>query len=111
MNTNESFVNSISAEDVAVLAQLDAFLDKTRQEYIKDLGALIAIPSVGAEAEGKYVFGKESAAALEKAIEIGDSYGFKTKNHEYYCASIAYGDKEEEMGIVAHLDVVPAGDG
>lgn len=111
MNTNESFVNSISAEDVAVLAQLDAFLDKTRQDYIKDLGALIAIPSVGAEAEGKYVFGKESAAALEKAIEIGDSYGFKTKNHEYYCASIAYGDKEEEMGIVAHLDVVPAGDG
>lgn len=111
MSIKNEFVNGVSREDNEVLAKLDDYLAKHRQEYIKDLAALIEIPSVGAEADGKYVFGKESAAALEKAIEIGDSYGFKTKNHEYYCASIAYGDKEEEMGIVAHLDVVPAGDG
>lgn len=111
MSINEGFVKDVSAEEKELLLKLDEYLNRVRPEYIKDLGALIAVPSVGAEAEGEYVFGKESAAALEKAIEIGDSYGFKTKNHEYYCASIAYGEKEEEMGIVAHLDVVPAGDG
>lgn len=111
MSINEGFVKDVSAEEKELLLKLDEYLNRVRPEYIRDLGALIAVPSVGAEAEGEYVFGKESAAALEKAIEIGDSYGFKTKNHEYYCASIAYGEKEEEMGIVAHLDVVPAGDG
>ncbi|MBQ0109380.1 MAG: M20/M25/M40 family metallo-hydrolase, partial [Clostridiales bacterium] len=43
--------------------------------------------------------------------EIAERYGFKCENHEYHCLSVLFGDSEKEVGIVAHLDVVPAGEG
>ncbi len=91
--------------------QVEEYIKSKRSEYIADLGSLIEIESVGTAAEGAYVFGKGSAMAIDKMLDIGKSYGFKTENHDYYCASLVYGDCEEEMGIVAHLDVVPAGEG
>lgn len=94
-----------------LLCDLNGYIESKRDEYVKDLSALIGIESVGTAAEGKYVFGAGSAAALDKMIDIGKGYGFKTENHDYYCASLVYGDKEEELGMIAHLDVVPAGDG
>ncbi len=94
-----------------LVKELNAYIEDKRAEYISDLASLIEIDSVGDEPDGKYVFGKGSAAALDKALEIGASYGFATENHEYYCASIVYGNKEKELGIIAHMDVVPAGDG
>ncbi len=94
-----------------LLKNAEAYIEAKRSEYQKDLGSLIEIESVGTAPEGKFVFGKGSAMAIDKMLEIGQSYGFKTENHDYYCASLIYGDKDEELGMVAHLDVVPAGDG
>lgn len=93
------------------LCEANAYIVSKRAEYEKDLGDLIAIESVGTSPDGKFVFGKGSAAAIDKMIEIGNGYGFKTENHDYYCASLVYGDSEDEVGMIAHLDVVPAGDG
>jgi len=94
-----------------LLSEADAYIVSKRAEYEKDLGDLIAIESVGTAPDGKYVFGKGSAAAIDKMLEIGGRYGFKTENHDYYCASLVYGDSNDEVGMIAHLDVVPAGDG
>ncbi len=94
-----------------LLKQVEAYIQSKRSEYVADLGKLIEIESVGTEPDGKYVFGKGSATAIDTMLGIGSGYGFKAENHDYYCASLIYGDKEEEMGIVAHLDVVPAGEG
>lgn len=91
--------------------QVHEYIQSKREEYIADLGALIEIESVGTASEGEYVFGKGSARAIDKMLDIGGGYGFKTENHDYYCASLIYGESQEEMGIVAHLDVVPAGEG
>jgi len=77
----------------------------------EDFASLIAIPSVASKREGIYTFGHECAKAVDKALELGKKYGFKTINHDYYCASIISGDKPDEIGIVTHLDVVPAGSG
>lgn len=93
------------------MVNADDYIVSKRAEYQKDLGDLIAVESVGSDPDGKYVFGKGSAAAIDKMLEIGDGYGFKTENHDYYCASLVYGDSEDEVGMIAHLDVVPAGDG
>ncbi len=98
-------------DKTALLKELDSYINDKRDEYISDLAKLIEIDSVGTDADGEYVFGKGSAAAIDKALEIGASYGFATENHDYYCASIVHGDKEKELGMVAHMDVVPAGDG
>ena len=98
-------------DEKKLLLEAEDYIVSKRDEYQRDLAALIEIESVGTDACGKYVFGKGSAAAIDKIIEIGNSYGFATENHDYYCASLVHGDSEEELGMVAHVDVVPAGDG
>lgn len=85
--------------------------EKIRREFVSDLASLIEIPSVVAEQDGIYPFGKNCARAVDKALEIAERFGFRTENHDYHCASAIYGDGEKEVGIIAHLDVVPAGSG
>ena len=82
-----------------------------RAQAKKDLCEIVAIPSVASSADGIYPYGKECARAVDKAKEIAERYGFKCENHEYHCLSVLFGDSEKEVGIVAHLDVVPAGEG
>ena len=82
-----------------------------RSQAIADLAEIIEIPSVASAAEGIYPYGKECAKAIDKAAELAQKYGFATENHDYRCMSVLFGEGEEEIGIVCHLDVVPAGDG
>lgn len=90
--------------------ELAAFLRRPdiAAEMEDDLRTLVAVPSVGAPGEGGYPFGSACAAVLDAALALGEKYGFATENHAYYCGSILYGDAEKELGIVTHLDVVPA---
>ncbi len=94
-----------------IIKEAESFLDNAEKELEADLASLIAIPSVASKKEGSYTFGAECAKALDTAIAMGSKYGFRTENHDYYCASIISGNKKDEVGIVAHLDVVPAGSG
>ncbi len=80
-------------------------------QAVNDLAEIISIPSVAGDAEGIYPYGKFCGMALDKAAELAEKYGFRVENHEYHCMSILYGDEDTEIGIVCHLDVVPAGDG
>lgn len=82
-----------------------------KKQAMEDLAEIIAVPSVAGAPEGKYPYGKVCAEALDKATELATKYGFKVENHEYHCLSVLYGEGEKEIGIVCHLDVVPAGDG
>ncbi|MBP5238786.1 MAG: M20/M25/M40 family metallo-hydrolase [Clostridia bacterium] len=82
-----------------------------RAEFESDLSALLSVPSVAGKAEGIYPYGRECARAVDTALAIAKRLGFRTENHEYHCASAVLGESEREIGIVAHLDVVPAGGG
>ncbi len=82
-----------------------------QKQALIDLKEIIKIPSVAGEPDGIYPYGKECAKALDKAGELAEKYGFKVENHDYHCMSVLYGDSDKEIGIVTHLDVVPAGDG
>lgn len=82
-----------------------------RKQATEDLAEILAIPSVAGAAEGNFPYGKECAKALDKAEELATKYGFKVENHEYHCMSVLHGEGENEIGIVCHLDVVPAGEG
>ena len=53
-------------------------------DIMKDLGDIVAIPSVAQPQDGPYPFGKDAATAVDKAIEIAERYGIKTKNSDYY---------------------------
>ena len=48
---------------------------------------------------------------METALEICSEYGFRVKNNHNMTAYAEVGEGDELMGILVHLDVVPAGDG
>ena len=93
--------------------KISEFFEEHREEFIKDIGALVAIPSVSVPgAPGPYPFGENCAKVLEEALSMGKKLGLEVQNHDYYCGSIVLpGEEGGEIGMFAHLDVVPEGDG
>lgn len=80
-------------------------------DIIKDLHMLISIPSVSKEPEGIYPYGKDSAAAIDAVMKLAENYGLQSKNVGYHAMHAEYGTGEENAMVMAHVDVVPAGEG
>lgn len=79
-------------------------------EFIKDLAALVSYKSVESAPEKGKPFGAEADKALSYFLSIAEEMGFATKNYDGYAGEITFGEGEE-IGIIGHLDVVPAGTG
>ena len=86
---------------------LNKYLDGCQEEMKKALARLVKIPSVSGGKDGVYPFGKSCGEALDQFLEICSELGFKTANYDYYAGSADLDDKEPELGILGHLDVVP----
>lgn len=87
-------------------------ITKWKDEIIKSTCELIQIPSVHEESEdSSKPFGDGAAKALEYILNLGKKLGFRTKNIDGYCGYIEFGEGEELVGIIGHLDVVPEGEG
>ena len=91
--------------------QISEYIDNRKNEMLADIARLIAIPSVRGEAEADAPFGKYPKAALKEALSICEKYGFKPKCIENAIGYADMNDGELELGILAHMDVVPAADG
>lgn len=79
---------------------------------LKDLERLVAINSVSERQDSKETpFGEGANQALEAALDICEGYGFRVKNCEHMTGYAEVGAGDELVGILVHLDVVPAGDG
>ncbi len=79
-----------------------------KEKFYTDLEGLLKIPSVSVDGDGEYPFGKDCADALDYVLELCDSYGFRTKKCGNMLGWAEVGEGEEMIGILAHLDVVPA---
>lgn len=92
---------------------MKAFIEKTFDRQIQDLQALVAIPSVSrGEPEENKPYGERVDAAWRKAAEIAKGLGFeKVFDVDHRCGVIEYGEGEELVAVMAHLDVVPEGKG
>lgn len=87
----------------------DKIIEENKNEIINKTCELIKIPSVSKETNDPTLpFGEICTKALNYILELGNSLGFKTKNIDNYCGYIEFGDGEELVGIIGHLDVVPA---
>jgi succinyl-diaminopimelate desuccinylase len=76
----------------------------------KALVELVRIPSVCNEGGGGYPFGEAVDQALRKALQIASDLGFRTQYGDGGYYGIAeIGEGKEMLGILGHLDVVPAG--
>lgn len=91
--------------------RITAWVDAHQAEYFDDLSKLIAVDSAKGEAlEGK-PFGQGCADVLALGQDILKSHGFDSENDDNYVITADLNDKETELGILAHLDIVPTGDG
>lgn len=86
-------------------------IDELQDDMIQDILKVVKIDSVESEAlEGK-PFGEGVDNALQMALSISKELGFQTKNIDGYMGYAQYGEGEDYIGILGHLDVVPVGDG
>lgn len=91
-------------------AQIDSWIDARRQDIIASTRQLIRIPSVLGESEPGAPFGRESRRALEFVRDICDDHGLQTKIIDGYAMHAEMGDGERLIGVLSHVDVVPAGE-
>lgn len=79
-------------------------------EFVAALAPLIAVNSITGEAAPGMPFGPGPAEALDKTLALAESWGFRTWNDEGYVGLVELNEKEDLLHVLAHLDIVGAGD-
>ena len=79
-----------------------------RDELVERLGRLVAIPSVEGRPEDGAPFGPGPRDALHAALDMLEEDGFKTVNLQNYIGYAELGEGDQVIGVIGHLDVVPA---
>lgn len=86
-------------------------IETVMEPLVEDISALCQINSVEGDPQPGMPFGEGPAKALAAVLELGKEMGFRTENFENYAGHIEMGEGEEILGILGHVDVVPAGEG
>ncbi len=83
------------------------------EDIIEDCKGIISIPSVAVNSSGEFPYGKNAALAVDYIMEFAKKYGFTAKNVDYHACHVEIGDENssENAVVMAHVDVVPAGEG
>ena len=80
---------------------------------MKDLFTLLKIDSTRDDdaATEEFPVGPGPVEALDAFLEMGKGDNFKTENFDNWAGHIEYGEGDELLGVLGHVDVVPAGTG
>ena len=93
-------------------AKLDAALKALEPDMIDTLQRWIRVPSVRADrSTDNAPFGAQVRRALDVAMEDIRRLGMNPRDIDGYCCDAEIGQGEETLAVLAHLDVVPEGDG
>ena len=96
--------------------QVSEWIEAHRQEIVETTQALLQIPSVEGKAAPGAPFGAETRQALDYSLSVTERYGLATKNLDGYAAHAEWtapgvAPDAPIVGVLAHVDVVPAGEG
>lgn len=86
--------------------QMEQYFEEIVQSTVK----ILQFDSSLKPSEENYPFGKETADCLHFFLSLAESFGFETKNYDNYVGEVLFGEGKP-FAILAHLDVVPAGNG
>lgn len=92
---------------------IEKLLESYREEMMETLQKWIRIPSVKGDPAPGAPFGIENRKALETAMADCERMGLDTQIIDGYAghADLGEGNDRDALAILAHLDVVPTGDG
>ena len=93
--------------------RIEELLREYREEMVETVRKWVAIPSVKGEAAPGAPFGENARKALDAAMADCEKCGLKTEVFDGYVghADLGEGGTKDALAILAHLDVVPVGDG
>jgi succinyl-diaminopimelate desuccinylase len=92
--------------------KLAQIIDGLKEDMIRVLRGWVSIPSVKGDASQGAPFGGEVNRALLAALGDAKALGFEVRNIDGYAGDVRMGPLgQDPLAILAHLDVVPAGDG
>ncbi|MCC8028122.1 MAG: dipeptidase PepV [Clostridium sp.] len=91
--------------------EIENYINSHRDEMIEDICTLCRINSEKMPyVEGK-PFGEGPFNALQAALSMAEGYGFSITNYDNYVGTADLNHQERQLDILAHMDVVPAGEG
>ena len=94
--------------------EIDAYIASSWQDFIADAKALVEIDSSfdpGHASEGA-PFGPGPRKALDVILQIAQRMGFEVCDGDGYAGYADFAGKSgQQLGIIGHVDVVPAGEG
>lgn len=105
---------SITGAGLTPAAEIRAYVDEVWPSFLDDLEALVVVPSVVDEsrAVAGAPWGMECHRALCVAMDVARRQGLSVVDCDGY---VAYGElageTPEQVATIAHVDVVPAGEG
>ena len=94
--------------------EIDAYLDAHWDEIVADIDSLVRIASVEdlAGAAPGAPYGPEPRKALDQVLAIAERLGFEVHDCNGYMGFADLpGASDTQIGIIGHVDVVPAGTG
>lgn len=82
-----------------------------KSQLLSSLLESIRIQSVQGQSEPGAPYGAAVRESLDHVLKTAEHLGFRTENVDGHLGWCEYGDGEEMVAVLGHLDVVPAGDG
>jgi succinyl-diaminopimelate desuccinylase len=88
-------------------------VDKRKDDLLKDLQKFLQIKSILDEENTteEAPLGEGVKEALTYLLELGEKDGFTAKNVDHLAGHLEFGQGDELLGVLCHVDVVPEGDG
>lgn len=91
--------------------KISAWVDAHKDEMLEDICELCRVNSEKMPAEEDMPFGPGTAECLDMALDMAEGYGFETCDYDGYVGCVDMNELPHQLDILAHLDVVPAGEG
>src|SRR5215831_19210624 len=91
---------------------LHTHIDNLKDKMVASLQQVLRIPSKQESAAGADApFGRPVREALDYTLNLCKDLGFRVRDVGGYAGHAEFGDGDEMVGALGHLDVVPEGDG
>jgi succinyl-diaminopimelate desuccinylase len=91
---------------------VDRWIDEHKGDIVAAVQKSVSFRSVGVDSdEPGAPFGIPCRDMLLHTLALCGSFGFDTKNLDGYIGFADFGEGEETLGILSHLDIVPEGEG